>query len=244
MGRWDGWIDGGSDSYRYSGSRSYQGHYSIRLRDNTNSSTMTLGSFNVTSYNSIDIEFYFYSWSMETGEDFWVQFYDGSTWRTVASYASGTSFNNNSFYVATVNIPSTSYNFPSNAQFRFRCDASSNSDHIYIDQVTITGNTGTAFAGNSITAIGGVQGFGSGDSDAAFEGDMLLYPNPTTTFLNVRLLESIDNTTFKIVNTLGQEVMSGLLTEQPLNVGRLKSGIYIIEINDGEEIISQRFIKE
>jgi len=241
---WDGWIDGGSDSYRYSGSRSYQGNYSIRLRDNTNSSTMTLGSFNVTSYNSIDIEFYFYSWSMETGEDFWVQFYDGSTWRTVASYASGTSFNNNSFYVATVNIPSTSYNFPSNAQFRFRCDASSNSDHIYIDQVTITGNTGTAFAGNSITAIGGVQGFGSGDSDAAFEGDMLLYPNPTTTFLNVRLLESIDNTTFKIVNTLGQEVMSGLLTEQPLNVGRLKSGIYIIEINDGEEIISQRFIKE
>ncbi|MBW2937186.1 M4 family metallopeptidase [Aureisphaera sp. CAU 1614] len=241
---WDGWIDGGSDSYRYSGSRSYQGNYSIRLRDNTNSSTMTLGSFNVTSYNSIDIEFYFYSWSMETGEDFWVQFYDGSTWRTVASYASGTSFNNNSFYVATVNIPSTSYNFPSNAQFRFRCDASSNSDHIYIDQVTITGNTGTAFAGNSITAIGGVQGFGSGDSDAAFEGDMLLYPNPTTTFLNVRLLESIDNTTFKIVNTLGQEVMSGLLTQQPLNVGRLKSGIYIIEINDGEEIISQRFIKE
>ncbi|HAT66153.1 MAG TPA: hypothetical protein DCS66_16420, partial [Flavobacteriaceae bacterium] len=108
---WDGWIDGGSDSYRYSGSRSYQGNYSIRLRDNTNSSTMTLGSFNVTSYNSIDIEFYFYSWSMETGEDFWVQFYDGSTWRTVASYASGTSFNNNSFYVATVNIPSTSYNF-------------------------------------------------------------------------------------------------------------------------------------
>lgn len=241
---WDGWIDGGSDSYRYFGSRSYQGNYSIRLRDNTSSSTMTLGTFNVTSFNSIDIEFYFYAYSMETGEDFWVQFYDGSTWRTVASYASGTSFNNNSFYVATVNIPSASYNFPSNAQFRFRCDASTNSDHIYIDQVTITGNSGAAFTGNSITLVGGNQGFGSTEDTMPFEGDMLLYPNPVSTSLNVKLLEMNDNTTYRIVNTLGQEVMSGKLTQQPIDVARLQSGMYIIEVNDGEEINTERFVKQ
>ena len=32
---WDGWVDGGSDSFRYSGTRSYEGNFSIRLRDNT-----------------------------------------------------------------------------------------------------------------------------------------------------------------------------------------------------------------
>ena len=121
---WDGWTDGGSDAYRYSGLKSYEGSYSIRLRDNTNSSTMTLGSFNVTAYSSIDVAFYFYARSMEYGEDFWLQFYNGSSWQTVATYARGTDFNNSVFYSATVNIASSSYNFPTNAQFRFRNDAS------------------------------------------------------------------------------------------------------------------------
>ena len=45
------------------------------------------------------------------------------------------------FYNASVNISSTDYSFPTNAQFRFRCDASANNDQIYIDQVTIIGNS-------------------------------------------------------------------------------------------------------
>ena len=32
---WDGWADGGSDCARYSGSRSYEGNYSIYIRDNS-----------------------------------------------------------------------------------------------------------------------------------------------------------------------------------------------------------------
>lgn len=46
---WDNWIDGGSDSFRYQGTRSFEGLYSIRLRDNTNSSTMTTQTFDLTS---------------------------------------------------------------------------------------------------------------------------------------------------------------------------------------------------
>ncbi len=242
---WDGWIDGGSDAYRYAGTRSYEGNYSIRLRDNTSSSTMTLGSFDVSSYNSIDIEFYFFAYSMETGEDFWVQFFDGSSWQTVAAYAQGTSFVNNTFYVATVNISSDTYNFPTNAQFRFRCDASGNSDYVYIDQVTIIGNSGTPLMGNSITVVGGNTGFGSGDSDDFnIEDDILLFPNPVTSVLNVRILDMNENTTYRIVNLLGQEVSHGVLSQEPIQVDGLQSGIYVIEINDGEEINSQRFIKE
>ena len=100
---------------------------------------MTSSSYNVSGYSSLEIEFYFYPNSMENGEDFWVRYYDGSSWNTVATYASGTNFNNNTFYVATVTVSASNYNFPTNAQFRFQCDASANADRVYIDAVTITG---------------------------------------------------------------------------------------------------------
>jgi Zn-dependent metalloprotease/chitodextrinase len=241
---WDGWIDGGSDAYRYAGSRSYQGTYSIRLRDNTNSSTMTLGSFNVTSYNSIEVDFYFYARSMETGEDFWVQFYNGSSWQTVAAYARGTSFNNNTFYHATVNISSASYNFPTNAQFRFRCDASANNDQIYIDQVTITGISGGAFRGDSITEVGSPQSFVGDDEGFDFEGDFMLYPNPVRTTLTIKIPDSSEAVTYRVLNMVGQTVLVGNLSQDSINVEKLQSGVYFIEVNDGEEVMSQRFIKQ
>ena len=239
---WDGWIDGGSDSYRYAGSRSYEGTYSIRLRDNTSSSTMTLGTFDVSGYSTLDIEFYFYAWSMENGEDFWVQFYDGSAWRTVAAYARGTNFNNNTFYTATVSIDNASYNFPTNAQFRFRNDASANADHIYIDQVTITADAGTTLMGDRITALGGINGFAD-DEGLDIDGDFLMYPNPVGSTLNVRLLDPTGQETYRIVNILGQVVAQGTLM-QTIDVSRLQSGVYILEINEGEEIVTDRFIKE
>ncbi|MDC0539177.1 M4 family metallopeptidase, partial [Flavobacteriaceae bacterium] len=128
---WDNWVDGGSDATRSRSSRAYEGSYAIRLKDNTNTSVMTLSNINVSSYNNINIEFYFNARSMENGEDFWIQYYDGSSWNTIATYTSGTDFSNNEFYNASVNISSTDYSFPTNAQFRFRCDASANNDQIY-----------------------------------------------------------------------------------------------------------------
>ena len=40
-----------------------------------------------------------------------------------------------------ITLTPSEYNFAVNSGFRFRCDASGNQDHIYIDQVTITGTT-------------------------------------------------------------------------------------------------------
>ncbi len=244
---WDGWADGGSDSFRYSGTRSYEGNYSIRLRDNTNSSTMTSGAYNVSAYNSIDVEFYFYPNSMENGEDFWVQFYDGSSWNTVASYAAGTSFTNGSFYTATATISSADYNFASNAQFRFRCDASANQDQVYIDQVTITANGGSAVSRQSIADMGnpgGIMGVLGGADSEGFEADFLMLPNPVKNSLQLRLAEVNEEATFRIVNLLGQTIKAGKVDSNSIDVTRLAAGVYIMEVNDGEEVMAQKFIKE
>lgn len=243
---WDGWIDGGSDSFRYSGTYSYEGNYSIRLRDNSGTgSSMTLNNIDVTAFDQIEVKFYFYANSMETGEDFWVRFYDGSTWNTVAAYASGTNFNNNTFYVATVTISSVDYAFAANAGFRFQCDASANADQVYIDQVTITGLNGPALASFTANAVGvPFQTLGGNASENDFEGDFLIYPNPVKgNFLNVRMPDS-GEATYRVIDILGKAVKSGKLTQNAIQVGDLRQGVYIIELNDGEETMTQRFIRQ
>ncbi|MFK7925203.1 MAG: hypothetical protein AB8H47_24830 [Bacteroidia bacterium] len=39
---------------------------------------------------------------MENNEDFWLGYNDGSGWQTVATWARGADFNNNTFYSTTV----------------------------------------------------------------------------------------------------------------------------------------------
>ena len=243
---WDGWVDGGSDAYRYSGSRAYEGSYAIRLRDNTNSSVMTLSNINVSSYNNINIEFYFYARSMENGEDFWVQYYDGSSWNTIATYTSGTDFSNNDFYNASVNISSADYNFPSNSQFRFRCDASGNNDQIFIDQVTITGNSGFSPLTTNINSLGRDINniLGNEGNEIDYESDFLLYPNPAKSNISIKLTTESNYITYHIFNMIGQEVLFGVLRDEAIKVDSLQAGIYFMKIDDGEEQMIQRFIKE
>ena len=236
---WDGWSDGGSDCYRDRDSRSYEGQYSIRLRDNSGTaSAMTSEAFNLTGFNQVEVNFYFYPYSMENGEDFWLRYYNGSSWTTVATWARGTSFNNNSFYTATVTLDASQYNFASNSRFRFQCDASGNQDHIYIDQVTITGlGAGARSNGNSIDLVRSME-----MGDVAFEDDFMIYPNPVKgNTLFIKLQEESEST-YRILNMLGQTVDKGDLMKE-VNVSTLKTGIYFLEVNDGEEIMTKNFIK-
>lgn len=137
------YTDGGTDMSRYTGgTHSYQGVASADIQDNTSTSNFsTTTARNVTSYASMEVQFYFKAVSMESGENFLLQYYNGSSWATVANYVAGTSFNNNSFYVATVPISRSTYTFPTNARIRFMCDASNDNDDVYIDQITWRGTT-------------------------------------------------------------------------------------------------------
>ena len=136
------YTDGGGDMSRYTGGTyAHQGSAAADIQDNTGtaSSFYHTGSYDVSGYTSLEVEFWFYAVSMEANEDFWVQYYDGATWQTVASYAQGGGFANNTFYSKIVSIPAGSYNYPTNAKLRFQCDASGNSDDVYIDEITFRG---------------------------------------------------------------------------------------------------------
>ncbi len=241
---WDGWSDGGSDCYRYSGSRSYEGNRSIRIRDNSGTgSAMTSQAFNLTSYDSVEVKFYFYSYSMENGEDFWLRFYNGSSWSTVGVWARGTSFENNNYYSATVTLNSSDVNFASNSAFRFQNDASGNNDHIYIDQVTIKGIIGNGGQStNSINAVAG--GYSTYSESNSFIGDNMIYPNPTIDIINVNPSFGALESNYRITNLLGQVISSGVIKNNTINVSSLKKGVYLLELTDEEETFTQKFIKQ
>jgi len=138
---WGNYSDGGRDCKRYTdGTHAHQGSSAINIQDNSgvSSSFYYTNGVDVVGYTQIKVEFWFKAVSMESGEDFWVQYYDGSTWQTVASYARSTDFDNNVFYNETVYIDEGAYTFPANMKIRFMNDASGNRDDVYIDEIRVS----------------------------------------------------------------------------------------------------------
>ena len=246
---WEGWTDGGSDCYRYGGSRSYDGSYSIRLRDNTNSSTMTSPAYDLSEYSSVEVEFYFYPNSMETGEDFWLQYNNGSGWTTAAAWASGTHFTNNSFWTTTVSIAAA--NLSSNTQIRFRCDASSNADRVYIDLVTISGLCSTLPESDIVVvteeAFKPTQTIDiDTDPFQIFESEEVnVYPNPAHEELNLTIPTSMEVNQIRIFSASGALVATPQEKDsyESIDISNLSPGIYFISIETADEVINKRFVK-
>lgn len=244
----DGWVDGGSDCARISSStNSYEGSFSVRIRDNSGTaSSMTLNNLDLSGFNEVSLEFYFRPVSMENGEDFWVRYNDGSGWQTVATYVVGSNgITNNSFYVATVTLNSADFNLSNNASLRFQNDASVNNDRVYIDAVTLTGTNSSVagFSGQSITEIGGGQGFfGNAGEESGLELDLIVYPNPSRQFITVEADDPI--LSLKIFDIAGALVLDVKQVDGEINVEALSSGIYVIQAITEEEVIQGKFTRE
>ena len=257
---WDGWIDGGSDAKRKEEKKAEacENEFAIELKDNSGEeSSMTSEVFDLSSYSSVDIAFEFYPKSMESGEDFWLRYNDGSGWVTIATFVSGTDFDNNSCYSETVNIDASQYNLTSGAQFRFQCDAGSNSDKVYIDAVMITAHGGT----NANNSRPGTQQISNNlgidvdhserlannniDIDITVDSkEIVLYPNPTASLLHINSSGvSIENIRIYSFNgTLLKEV-SGLLIADGIDVSDMVSGMYYVVIQSEDDTIVKRITK-
>lgn len=132
--------DGGSDARLVSnGNYAYSGTYVAEIRDNSGAASSVFSdAFDLSAYDAVQVGFYFYSRSMENNEDFFIELWDGSSWVVIGNFAQGSDFGNNSGYTATLEVNSGQVNFSNQAKVRFRCDASGNSDWIYVDDVVIS----------------------------------------------------------------------------------------------------------
>jgi chitodextrinase len=72
--------------------------------------------------------------------------------------------------------------------------------------------------------------------------EVKLYPNPVSSILNVSSVS--DNATFRVYNLLGQTILDGKISQGTVDVSKINSGNYILEISDENTTVSKRFIKE
>ena len=243
---WGIWTDGGTDCARVTASSySYSGSKSIRIRDNTSTSLTTTSSLNMSSYDEVTIEFYFYALSMESGEDFWVQYSTngGSTYTTVASYSRGSSFNNGTFYTDQVVISGP---FSSATRFRFRNDASDDTDQIYLDNITITGcnNSGSILIDEDTVNNAAVS-----RDQRIDDVELSLYPNPTNDVMNLNFdMEYKGQVALHIMDmqgrTISQEFRSlpAGVNVIELNTSDMEQGTYILVLNTVNGTVNKRFV--
>ena len=257
---WGIWNDGGSDARRSANDANYSnGTYSIRLRDNTSTSTMTTDNINLTGYDEITVDFSFLPRSMENGEDFWLQVSNngGASYTTVGDWNSGVEFVNNTRYNEQVTITGP---FASNTRLRFRCDASGNSDYVYIDDVVITGCTGTS---NSTLRAPKVQNLNelhnsitiatpptNNNQVVGLPMQMKLFPNPVSNELNIeyQIPESKNNIQLIVTDlngrTVQQRFLAGDIPSQRIqvDVSQLSNGFYFVHLIADDTRMSKKFI--
>lgn len=154
------YTDGGRDCKLYTyGTYAHQGSNAANIQDNNgySSSFYHTNGIDVQTpgYNSIKVEFWFYSDSLESWDydDFRVHYHDGSSWNTVGDYDVGDEFENDQFYHETIWINETDYTFPTNMKILFESHSSSDYDDIYIDEVYVNATTGSKSIDNFTGSI-------------------------------------------------------------------------------------------
>jgi hypothetical protein len=146
-GNWGNWNDGGGDCRMYNGGTyAYQGNSAVDIQDNSGASSTTYSNVieaDTAEYVQMMIDFWWIAVSMEPGEDFWVNYYDGTNTHRLATIVIGTGeYSNNVFYHTVCYVNETEYGaFTDAAQFKIQCDASSNYDDVYLDEIYINVST-------------------------------------------------------------------------------------------------------
>jgi subtilisin-like proprotein convertase family protein len=255
---WGIWNDGGSDCRRSANDAAYanSGTYCIRLRDNTNTSVMETDNLNIANYEELGVSFSYYVRSFDNpNEDFWLQISQdgGDTYTTVEEWSFGEDFLNDERRFGSVIIPGP---FTNSTRLQFRCDASSNSDWVYIDDVRITGCAVNGLLAPDHTPV--LRGWPTATvtlqaQQAEPASTLSVFPNPANDLITVRFTASqAKKGQLLVMDVLGQIVIEQplILSEEQsdhqleLGIADLISGTYFLMVIEGDIKQVTRFVKQ
>ncbi|MEM8527950.1 MAG: S8/S53 family peptidase [Bacteroidota bacterium] len=252
---WGIWNDGGVDCFRLNNTTySNSGNYSIRLRDNSGSaSAMTTDVLNLSAYNRVKIDFTYITNSMDNAnEDFFLEVSTngGSSYQLLEEWNLGDEFQNNQREFDSVIITG---GFTSNTSIRFRCDASANGDQVYIDDVVISAcNDSGNIVDDEEDDLPGIDFADNSNytSSSLKINNLELYPNPTSTRLNVDLtLKDVNSsaTEVVIIDITGKTVLTKQLgtdeySKFSIDVTEFAEGMYYLLILNEETRLSKTFV--
>lgn len=242
---WGIWNDGGADSSLEKNYESYSrsGKASIRLRDNSGkASSMHTQVMDLTGMTAAKVSFTCLPISLENGEvlAFEVSINGGDDFNIIKEWSSGSDLYDNIPNELTVNVFSKMLS--ANSVFRIRCDASSNNDEVYIDDVIIETSTdeklSEPIAENPIDKV-----------NITTISALTLYPKPVINDLNLELRDGNSRMVkATILSHFGKEVKSYKLkntTNSKLSVSSLPGGqTYLVMVtSDTGDSFIEKFIK-
>ena len=78
------------------------------------------------------------------------------------------------------------------------------------------------------------------------EEDVTVYPNPVSILLNIKVSEVHTGATLELYNSLGMKVLSQTLksTSEVMYLDRLPTGMYFLNIKNGNETTVKKIIKK
>ncbi|MEZ5038491.1 MAG: T9SS type A sorting domain-containing protein [Saprospiraceae bacterium] len=239
------WNDGGTDCRLVASDQAFanSGIYCVRLQDNTSSSVLTTNSLNLAAFEELTVSFSYIAESMDNSdEDFWLQVSTdgGATFVTVEEWNQGDEFENGERKFDSVVIPGP---FSANTLLRFRCDASTDSDNVYIDDVTVSGCQYAARSKGVATDLNAETSIAQGLSN------VYLFPNPTRGELTLSF-NMVNSATVQLILTdlsgkvMRQEQVNLQEGQQrkELDTSLLSPGIYFVHLVTKEERVAKKFV--
>lgn len=114
--------------------------------------------------------------------------------------------------------------------------------------LSFSGGTGYLLNLNHFVFTGGSASLAVNDSlsKSSNESSIQVYPNPVVTVLNVNVSRIRDkNAAILIYDNAGRQVLTSGLTgkKTAVNVAGLATGLYILKLSNGREIITKKFLK-
>ena len=132
------WNDDGSDCARLNtdGKFAKSGNWYVRLRNNSRSSSMTSSTLNLSSFDSVSISLSYITKGMGGKNSFHLEMLSEmqKEWVILHTCLYQIDFTNDQRKDIAVHSKA-----PLSARFRIRCDADSNSDRVFVDDVVIKG---------------------------------------------------------------------------------------------------------
>jgi len=181
---------------------------------------------------------------MENNEDFWLQISTdgGDSYTTLRGWARGSEFENDVRYFESVTIDGP---FTNATRLRFRCDASSNGDRVYLDDILVTGCDNGGGNSRIITT----ESISTEEEDNTFITIDNIYPNPASNVVNVKFVASDEkeariqlyDLTGKLMHSTVMNLNSGKQTES-FDVSQFGNGIYFLHLTTDSQRIVKKFV--
>ncbi|MDO6595791.1 FG-GAP-like repeat-containing protein [Oceanihabitans sp. 2_MG-2023] len=78
----------------------------------------------------------------------------------------------------------------------------------------------------------------------SLEGDLVIYPNPAKDIVNINASVELNNATYTIYDITGKQILNADLIDKAINVSKLNTGIYILQITVDGKQKTQKLIKQ